>query len=594
VKRNLTLAQKGFLLVAVPLVFELTCVGVLVAVWQDARQQAERERQDREIVAEVNNIMRSTMLTANTALLNNVFADQSVQEEKRRGLDEIKAHFANLDNLVRNHPLRNSVARASAHLRQIVLLSKGFAGLSELDQPSKLGFLGSIQREMAAYKREITGVLDALALREKALEEEEAKSQQRISMILLTLVVSSIALAVGLATYFNTQAARRLAIVMKSIGRLSAGQYGSPPLAGEDEFSALDRDIHKMAARLLEANRKEMAVVENAQDVIFSINKKGHFTAVNPAATRAWKYSPEELAEMKVGELLVDKNRAEVLKQLEQAAVNQKPCTLEVETAAADGAMIEQLWSVSWSEPEETLFCVAHDIAERKRIERVKQDFVAMITHDLRTPLTSIRVMLSLLVDRCAELPAEWRDKIKHSEESADRLISLINDLLDLEKMQAGKLLIDPDLCLIDDLVEASITSVQAFADSRKIKISYAKSTLLVVADERRLVQVIVNLLSNAIKFSPGGSMISITSRPQAEFVELRISDQGRGIPADKLQTIFNRFEQVSAADESKKGGTGLGLAICHEVIKAHSGQIGVESQEGAGSTFWIRLPSAR
>jgi PAS domain S-box-containing protein len=429
--------------------------------------------------------------------------------------------------------------------------------------------------------------------RESVLQTAEASSQQTINVILLTLIFTSISLAVGMAIYFNTQAARRLSRVMGNIDSLSAGRHENLPLSGADEFARLDQHIHVMAAKLLEATHKERAVVENALDVIFSINTKGQFTAVNPAAEEIWGYGQATLLKMTISDLLEHENRREVINQLREAAISQKGCTLEAKTTAANGDQIEQLWSASWSKSEQTLFCVAHDIGARKRVERLKQEFVAMITHDLRTPLASIKAMLEVLAGPNSSLSPEWRENVRKSEQSSARLISLINDLLDLDKMQAGKLIIEPDVCLIDDLILSSIEAVQSFADSRKIAVSHQKSGLLVVVDERRLIQVIVNLLSNAIKFSPPDSIVSITTLASGKFVELRVSDHGPGIPTANQTGIFNRFEQVSASDDSVKGGSGLGLAICQEIIKVHGGQIGVESKEGDGSTFWLRLPSA-
>jgi len=579
--------------VAVPLVFELSCVGVLVPVWQESRNQTERELHDKEIVAEVNNLMRLTITVATLSLTLMEQGGQPFKDERDRDLAELERRIRILDEMAQGDPLIKSfVAKAAAHLHKINRASETINVTKDMGEVGRALYFRDLNHEIHQFSAEMTKFLETQSLQAKALHLAQASSQRTINLILLTLIFSSISLAVGLALYFNMQAARRLSKVMGSITSLAAGHYGSLPLAGEDEFALLDQDIHSMAAKLLEATRKERAVVENAVDVIFSINTKGQFTAVNPAAAGIWGYREANLLSMTITDVLAEGSRQNVIQQLREAAIRQKPCTLEAQTIAANGTNVEQLWSVSWSKTEQTLFCVAHDISERKRVEQLKQEFVAMITHDLRTPLASIKAMLELLAQPNSNLSPEWRERVKQAEESSARLISLINDLLDLEKMQAGKLVIAPDICLIDDLVESSIETLQSFAESRNISISHQKSGLVVVADERRLVQVIVNLLSNAIKFSPPGSPITIGSIAVAKLVELRITDRGRGIPQDKVRTIFDRFEQLSGLDTGARGSTGLGLAICQEIIKAHGGNIGVESQEGAGSTFWFRLPS--
>jgi len=597
---NLTLAQKGFLLVAVPLAFELACVGMLFSVWQESRLQAARQMHDREIVAVVNHVLQETIATANLCLLNNVFDDKHFSTLKDQNVAEVQRRLAQLAELVKDDPAQKAYTnRAAVHLQKIVTTTVGFNLITELSAHDKMGTLLQLHAESLKFNQEMTNLLRAQEKDEKAWTEAERASQQTINIILVTLIISSIFLAVGLAVYFNSQAARRLAIVMNSISDLSKGHYGSLPLAGEDEFAVLDKDIHAMAAQLLDATHKERAVVENAQDVIFSINTKGNFTAVNPAAEKVWGFSKDQLLKMTISDLLTHEGGGEVIQKLRDTAVNQKPCTLEVATIGAKKNMVEQTWSVSWSKLEQTLFCVAHDISERKRVEKLKQEFVAMITHDLRTPLASIKAVLEVLAAQDSGLKPEWRDRVNRSAESSARLISLINDLLDLEKMQAGKLEIDLDICLIDDLITSSIEAVASFAEARSVSFNFTRSNLIVEADERRMVQVIINLLSNAVKFSPAQSAVDISSRKSGDFVEVRISDRGRGIPKDKVKEIFSRFAQVSGLDLKDKNqsrenqGTGLGLAICQEIVSAHGGQIGVESQENSGSTFWFRLRAA-
>ncbi|MBS1992557.1 MAG: PAS domain S-box protein [Cyanobacteria bacterium SZAS LIN-3] len=597
---KLSLAQKGFLLVAVPLAFELACVGMLFGVWQESRNQAARQMHDREIVAVVNHILQLTMNTATTALFTNVFNDAHLHEEKESIKKELQASFVQLREMVKDDPVQRKLTdRASTHLQKLITASMGFNLMNELSAQEKMGTLLKLNAEIHTFNDTMSELLRAQAKDEKAWIDAQQASQQTINIILLTLIISSISLAVGLAFYFNSQAARRLGVVMSSISSLSQGKYGSLPLAGDDEFARLDRDIHGLAAQLLNATHKERAVLENAQDVIFSIDTRGQFTAVNPAAERVWGYPQAKLLGMTISDLLTQEKGREVIQQLRDTAANQKPCVLEVVTVAADKRLIEQTWSVTWSKLEQTLFCVAHDISERKRIEKMKQEFVAMITHDLRTPLASIKAVLEVLAAQDSGLNPEWRERVNRSAESSARLISLINDLLDLEKMQAGKLEIEPDICIVDDLIASSIAAVASFAEGRNITVDYKNTGLMVEADERRVVQVIVNLLSNAIKFSPQSSQVKVSSTRSADMVEVRVSDQGRGIPQDKLKDVFSRFTQVSDGGSKDKTqsresqGTGLGLAICQEIISAHGGQIGVESQENAGSTFWFKLPAA-
>src|SRR5262249_32851339 len=170
----------------------------------------------------------------------------------------------------------------------------------------------------------------------------------------------------------------------------------------------------------------------------------------------------------------------------------------------------------------------------------------------------------------------------------------LINDILDLERLESGKMEMHFTDIPLSSVFERSIESVRAFAEQQEVSLDIFKSTAIVHGDGDRLVQVLVNLLSNAVKFSPRGSAVTVTSSLVPGFAEVRVSDSGRGIPKAYKDAIFERFRQVEASDSRQKGGTGLGLAICKMIMEQHKGSIGVESEEGHGSTFWFRVPSAQ
>ncbi len=229
-----------------------------------------------------------------------------------------------------------------------------------------------------------------------------------------------------------------------------------------------------------------------------------------------------------------------------------------------------------------------------KEIDQMKRDFVAMVSHDLKTPLTAIQSVHSILeTEVCGELNEDGHDYLEIAEENVTRLISLVNDLLDLEKMETARL----DLKLVNlnlgDVIKSSINGVQAAASERGIKILYdSTDEVAVLADKDRIIQVIVNLLSNAVKFSPENQSVTIHAESSGDgWATVRVKDSGRGVPADKRNMIFERFKQADKTDSTEKKGTGLGLAICKAIVECHGGKIGVDSEEGAGSTFWFTLP---
>jgi len=232
--------------------------------------------------------------------------------------------------------------------------------------------------------------------------------------------------------------------------------------------------------------------------------------------------------------------------------------------------------------------------SDQKRIavEKMKREFMAMVSHDLKTPLSSLLGTLGLLsAEAFGPLDEKGKSMVDKSQKQAKRLMNLANDLMLLEKLESDSFSIQLGIVSIADVISESVEAVRAAASERHIAIETPQSSEQLTADRERLIQVIANLLSNAIKFSPVGSTISISIIPNEDWLEIRVSDEGRGVPPSKQELIFEKFIQVETSDQSEKGGTGLGLPICKMIVESHRGSIGVKSVEGAGSSFWFRIP---
>lgn len=240
---------------------------------------------------------------------------------------------------------------------------------------------------------------------------------------------------------------------------------------------------------------------------------------------------------------------------------------------------------------------VFHKMADELELAaRVKQEFVSMITHDLRTPLASMQADLEMVVeDDDGHIDDSVHKVIKRASRNAFRLITLINELLLLEKAEAGKVELYLEPIAVSAIVDEAVEAVRGFAARKKIRLVVSESDdVRVNADRGRLVQVLINLLSNAVKFSPQDSSINLTTSPQDQTVEFRITDQGPGIPPSEREKVFERFHQIADSQKSSSlAGTGLGLPICRSIVLEHAGTIGVDSEEGRGASFWFRIPMA-
>jgi signal transduction histidine kinase len=233
------------------------------------------------------------------------------------------------------------------------------------------------------------------------------------------------------------------------------------------------------------------------------------------------------------------------------------------------------------------------DLSERREVERLKKEFVAVVSHELRTPLTSVRGSLGLLASGAlGDLPDDAKEVVAIAERNAIRLMHLINDILDLERLEAGRMPMNVSLHPLKHVFDRSLESVRAMADQQEVAIELVPTEARVLGDADRLVQVLVNLMSNAVKFSPRKSVVTVWAKDESGFVEVSVRDRGRGIPASHQEAIFQRFQQVESSDGRQKGGTGLGLPICKAIVEQHGGTLKVTSEPGAGSTFTFRLRS--
>ena len=237
---------------------------------------------------------------------------------------------------------------------------------------------------------------------------------------------------------------------------------------------------------------------------------------------------------------------------------------------------------------------VFRDLTRRREVERMKSEFVSVVSHELRTPLTSIHGSLGLLASGLlGKVNPKGERMLEIAVNNTDRLIRLLNDILDMEKLDSGKIAMRQTQCSARELIDHAIEVMRPMAQNQQIQLSGDNSDLLIYADRDRIMQCLTNLLSNAIKFSEPGVTVKVLAKPAEREARFEVSDHGRGIQEGKRHSIFERFQQVDTSDSRKRGGTGLGLAISRNIVEQHGGKIWVESQLGKGSTFFFTIPLA-
>jgi PAS domain S-box-containing protein len=332
-------------------------------------------------------------------------------------------------------------------------------------------------------------------------------------------------------------------------------------------------------------------ILHTAQDGIVVLDAEGRIAFANPTAARIMGYAADDLLGQPVRTHL----------QFSGSGLDGAMQTLphgESLCWREDGSSFPiEYESAPLDEDDGPVGTVVtfRDISQRRAIEKANDERISVVTHELRTPLTSIRSALGLLAGGVLDRqPDKGQRMLDIAVTNLDRLIRLVNDVLDLERLDSGHVRMRQLACDVADLMRQAADGVRWLADDTNVTIEVSSVPAWVLGDPDRLLQVLTNLLSNAIKFSPrvGPSIIWLESEQAGGEVLIRVRDEGRGIPEAMLESIFERFQQVDDGDADEKGGAGLGLAICRSIVMQHDGQIWAESTVGAGTTICVALPS--
>jgi PAS domain S-box-containing protein len=332
------------------------------------------------------------------------------------------------------------------------------------------------------------------------------------------------------------------------------------------------------------------AVMDTATEGIVAVDSGGRIRLANPAAAAALGLGTGALDGRDFHAVAAHRDAAGNACAGDCAIVRREICRVGDEHfTRIDGTVFPVEYAIA-SGPGEVVITFL-DVSERREVERMKDEFVSIVGHELRTPLTSIRGSLGLLAGGAVgKLDDEARRMIDIAAANTDRLVRLINDILDIERLESGGVELDLERHDAGDLLARAAEVMAAAADAAGVSLELRPASPGVLADGDTIQQALINLVSNAVKFSPPGGTVTLAAERDGEEVRLSVADQGRGIPADKLETIFERFVQVDPSDSREKGGTGLGLSIVRSIAERNGGRVWARSVVGEGSTFTISL----
>jgi len=373
-------------------------------------------------------------------------------------------------------------------------------------------------------------------------------------------------------------------------------------LAGYRLRRAYERQLVELqeARRQIEASGRKLALfAERAPIAVLELGAEGTIHEVNHAAEILFGYAANELIGKSAKHIVLPKYQADFDREWAALIASRQPMAgVKVRNPRRDGLTVVCDWTVTpLVNPDGQLISViaqGRDITAQLEAERMKKEFTSTLSHELRTPLTSIIGSLQLInAGVLGDVPKDVAELTEVAERNGQRLLDLINDILDIEKIESGKLTLMPEVIRVDELVREAMVLNKGFGDRFKVRFQPRGELAAdeVTADRKRLLQVMTNLLSNAAKFSPEGEVVEITTEELADSLRVAVHDRGPGIPETFRARVFGRFNQADSTTSRQKGGTGLGLAICKRLVEMMQGRIGFQDRQGGGTTFWFELP---
>lgn len=414
--------------------------------------------------------------------------------------------------------------------------------------------------------------------------------------------------AVSLSIWLARSLTQPLSDIAQAAQRLATGNQPIPiKTTAQDEVGLLAATLNQLAdqlhakiSELSEDRAQLLAVLTSMVEGVLVLDPRGSVLQINPALERIFGISRAEARGRPFAELFRHRQLNEVVEASLRSRTHREaeiilPLTgrcLQIEASVAGGER----------DNEACVVLVCHDITELRHLETIRKDFVANVSHELRTPLTSIKGYVEALLDGAKDDPEMASRFLDIILKQSDRLNLIIEDLLELSRIESGRISFREEPIDIHGVVERALSTIKPLAEKKghKVAVSLEEPLPPAIGDEDRLVQVLTNLLDNAVKYTPAGGTITVGARrnpktsaagPPDGAVELSVSDTGIGIPESDRPRVFERFYRVDKARSRELGGTGLGLAIVKHIVEGHGGQVWVEANEPKGSRFVVRLP---
>jgi two-component system, NtrC family, sensor histidine kinase KinB len=438
------------------------------------------------------------------------------------------------------------------------------------------------------------------------------RTAERMNTITISVALAALVLGLFISSLLTRRMLQPLAALSEATQKLGEGNFETRAhVRGNDEFAQLAHDFNAMAVRLaeyrksslgdlLQAHLSMQAAIDSLPDPVVIFSVEGSLQNVNQAAQTLLGLTSETGAKEPLKG--VDASVRNVLERMRSHVLSGKGAyhprgfedTVKLPTILGDRYFLPRAAPVYETRGVIVAATVIlQDVTRLRRFEELKNDLVATVAHEFRTPLTSLRMAVHLCMEQVAGPLTDKQAELLHAaREDCDRLQAMVDDLLDLSRIESGRIELFPLPTSASTLIESALEEHRAAADATgvKLRVDLPLPEVRVLADHERIGHVFSNLIGNALRHTAKDGAVGLSAQVSDHRVRFTVSDTGQGIPREYQERIFEKFFRVP---DARPRGTGLGLYIAKEIILGHNGEIGVESEPGHGSTFWFTLPAA-
>jgi len=583
------LSTQGLIVICLPLLFQFL-VSLFLVIWIfQAQESLSKSAQSSGLLRQCDLISSDIFRSLGEAFVTFDGTKARSDVQNRMLANRLEDVHRELKDIPEYHQYDVELARTGRHLLDVFKLLE-----IEREKGDKHE---AVTPSILKSGRDLTEVVNKIVAEENARNERKSQGKKRIDILMVVWAATacSVLTTMVMAVFCALNARKLVHLITANAQRFSRRQPLETPLGGDDDLARVDQIFHVMDQAIREAEQREQAIIENSANLICSLTNEGAFVKANPFAQSLLGYSPKMLTKLTLLDVVPADEALKADEQLSRACSVEGASTFELRLLTADKKTVETSWSAFWSEGDQSLFCVVSDITEQKKVEHLKEDFIAMISDELRSPLMSVSETVSKsTTGQMGAIPESAQPVFATVARSLDRLIRLVTDLLDFEKLQSGQMNFNMGRNSLTSIIKQAEQEVLAHATKSKIHIRAGDTGAFVQADAERITQLLVNLLSNAIRYCKPDGVVSIIASEQKEHVEVSVIDQGPGIPPEYVDKIFTAFEVAPKSKQTKEGGSGLGLAISRLIVAGHKGTIYATNEPSGGARFTFTLPYAK